>query len=65
MIHNRFLIHQGEVESIAMIKPKAEAKGEIGLLEHLEDLIGSNIFAKDIEDMMLKITDLQDQNDSK
>jgi len=35
-----------------MIKPKAEAKGEIGLLEHLEDLIGSNIFAQDIEDVL-------------
>jgi hypothetical protein len=48
-----------------MIKPKAEAKGEIGLLEHLEDLIGSNIFAKDIEDLMLTITDFHDQYDSK
>jgi hypothetical protein len=28
--HNRFLILQGEVESIAMMKPKAQAPGEEG-----------------------------------
>ena len=44
-----------------MIKPKAEAKGEIGLLEHLEDLIGSNIFAKDIDEVLEKIANLQEE----
>ena len=48
-----------------MIKPKAEAKGEIGLLEHLEDLIGSNIFVKDIDEVFEQITNLQEQYDSK
>eukprot|EP00497_Spongosphaera_streptacantha_P002997 TRINITY_DN3641_c0_g1_i2.p1 TRINITY_DN3641_c0_g1~~TRINITY_DN3641_c0_g1_i2.p1 ORF type:complete len:275 (+),score=64.98 TRINITY_DN3641_c0_g1_i2:172-996(+) len=39
--NNRFLILQGEVENIAMMKPKGLKEGEIGLLEYLEDLIGS------------------------
>ena len=40
--HNRFLILQGEVEQIAMMKPKAPSAHEDGLLEYLEDIIGSN-----------------------
>ena len=41
--NNRFLILQGEVEQIAMMKPKAAADGEAGgMLEYLEDIIGSN-----------------------
>jgi structural maintenance of chromosome 4 len=40
--HNRFLILQGEVESISLMKPKGLAPGEEGLLEYLEDIIGSN-----------------------
>jgi structural maintenance of chromosome 4 len=44
--HNRFLILQGEVEKISLMKPKGEKEGEDGLLEYLEDIIGSN---KDIE----------------
>ena len=31
--HNRFLILQGEVESISMMKPKAQNENEEGLLE--------------------------------
>ena len=33
---------QGEVEQIAMMKPKGAAPGEEGMLEYLEDIIGSN-----------------------
>lgn len=39
--HNRFLILQGEVESISMMKAKAENDNECGLLEYLEDIIGT------------------------
>ncbi|EDO15041.1 hypothetical protein Kpol_392p8 [Vanderwaltozyma polyspora DSM 70294] len=39
--HNRFLILQGEVENIAQMKPKAENDGDDGLLEYLEDIIGT------------------------
>ena len=41
--HNRFLILQGEVEQIAMMKPKAPSPHEEGLLEYLEDIILSLI----------------------
>ncbi|XP_057694289.1 structural maintenance of chromosomes protein 4 [Corythoichthys intestinalis] len=39
--HNRFLILQGEVEQIAMMKPKGQTNHEEGMLEYLEDIIGS------------------------
>lgn len=34
--HNRFLILQGEVEQIALMKPKALSEHEDGFLEYLE-----------------------------
>uniref|UniRef100_A0A8W7PFD3 Structural maintenance of chromosomes protein n=1 Tax=Anopheles coluzzii TaxID=1518534 RepID=A0A8W7PFD3_ANOCL len=39
--HNRFLILQGEVESIAMMKSKAQTENDCGLLEYLEDIVGT------------------------
>ncbi|AFN83314.1 chromosome segregation ATPase [Encephalitozoon romaleae SJ-2008] len=44
MEHNRFLILQGEIENIAMIKPMGD-----GLLEYLEDVIGTNEYKEEIE----------------
>ena len=49
--NNRFLILQGEVEQIAMMKPKAPTAHEEGLLEYLEDIIGSNRYVKDIDEV--------------
>ena len=49
--NNRFLILQGEVEQIAMMKPKGATPNEDGLLEYLEDIIGSNRFAERIEEV--------------
>ena len=46
--HNRFLILQGEVEQIAMMKPKAQTEHDEGLLEYLEDIIGSDRFKEEI-----------------
>lgn len=40
--NNRFLILQGEIEAIAQLKPKDDVNG--GILEYLEDVIGSNQF---------------------
>lgn len=48
--NNRFLILQGEVEQIAMMKPKAASAHEDGLLEYLEDIIGSNKYVESIEE---------------
>lgn len=46
--HNRFLILQGEVEQISLMKPKGTTANEEGLLEYLEDIIGSNQFVAPI-----------------
>ncbi|KXZ49780.1 hypothetical protein GPECTOR_19g231 [Gonium pectorale] len=40
--NNRFLILQGEVEQISMMKPKADDKNDTGLLEYLEDIMGTD-----------------------
>ena len=48
--NNRFLILQGEVEQISMMKPKAPGPHEDGLLEYLEDIIGSNQYVEAIEE---------------
>merc|ERR1712012_1130255 len=40
--HNRFLILQGEVEQISMMKPKGDNPNDEGMLEYLEDIIGSS-----------------------
>ncbi|PJF18022.1 Smc4 subunit of chromosomal cohesion complex [Paramicrosporidium saccamoebae] len=46
--HKRFLILQGEVEAIAMMKPKGATEHEEGLLEYLEDIIGTNQYIESI-----------------
>uniref|UniRef100_A0A1B0CS89 Structural maintenance of chromosomes protein n=1 Tax=Lutzomyia longipalpis TaxID=7200 RepID=A0A1B0CS89_LUTLO len=55
--HNRFLILQGEVESIAMMKPKGATteanKNECGLLEYLEDIVGTTRY----KEPLVKIND--------
>lgn len=45
--NNRFLILQGEVEQIAQMNPKG-GKNEDGLLEYLEDIIGTNKYLDEI-----------------
>lgn len=41
---------QGEVEQISMMKPKAEDKNDTGLLEYLEDIIGTHSYVQPIEE---------------
>lgn len=48
--HKRFLILQGEVESIAQMKPKAANEHDDGLLEYLEDIIGTSKYKAPIEE---------------
>ncbi len=50
LTHNRFLILQGEVEMIAQMKSKGAAPGDEGLLEYLEDIIGSHRYVAAIEE---------------
>jgi structural maintenance of chromosome 4 len=61
--HNRFLILQGEVEAISMMPPKGKHndKGEQteeGMLEYLEDIIGSNKFIEPIRTLEAKVEEL-------
>lgn len=53
--HKRFLILQGEVESIAQMPPKGKTEHEEGLLEYLEDIIGTSDFNKPIEEAAAKV----------
>ncbi|KAK3069062.1 Structural maintenance of chromosomes protein 4, partial [Teratosphaeriaceae sp. CCFEE 6253] len=48
--HKRFLILQGEVESIAQMKPKAAGEHDDGLLEYLEDIIGTSKYKQPIDE---------------
>ncbi|KAL6304841.1 RecF/RecN/SMC [Sparassis latifolia] len=56
--HNRFLILQaclGEVESIAQMKPKAATEHEDGLLEYLEDIIGTSQYKEPIDEALVEM----------
>lgn len=58
--HKRFLILQGEVESIAQMKPKAANEHEDGLLEYLEDIIGTSKYKTPIEESATEVEALND-----
>ncbi|AET39374.1 condensin subunit SMC4 Ecym_4311 [Eremothecium cymbalariae DBVPG len=58
--HKRFLILQGEVESIAQMKPKADHEGDDGLLEYLEDIIGTAKYKSQIRDALVEMDTLND-----
>ncbi|KAG6907476.1 hypothetical protein DXG01_008812 [Tephrocybe rancida] len=58
--HNRFLILQGEVESIAQMKPKAATEHDDGLLEYLEDIIGTSRFKQPIDEALVEMERLQE-----
>jgi len=63
--HNRFLILQGEVEQISLMKPKALTPHEDGLLEYLEDIIGSNRLVEPIEEAEKKVEEKTEQRQEK
>lgn len=58
--HKRFLILQGEVESIAQMKPKAGNEHEDGLLEYLEDIIGTSKYKTPIEESANEVETLNE-----
>lgn len=49
LTHNRFLILQGEVESIAQMPPTSKDPNSDGMLEYIEDIVGTNRYKKPIE----------------
>lgn len=63
--NNRFLILQGEVEQIAMMKPKAVTAHEDGLLEYLEDIIGTNQYVEEIESLAAQVETLNEERTHK
>lgn len=58
--HKRFLILQGEVESIAQMKPKAANEHDDGLLEYLEDIIGTSKYKTPIEEAATEVDALNE-----
>ncbi|PGH31157.1 hypothetical protein GX50_06084 [[Emmonsia] crescens] len=58
--HKRFLILQGEVESIAQMKAKAANEHDDGLLEYLEDIIGTSKYKTPIEEAAAEVESLNE-----
>lgn len=63
--HDRFLILQGEVESISMMPPKAQNPNETGLLEYLEDIIGSSKYTEDVETIRGNLERMREEKNEK
>ncbi|XP_038603867.1 structural maintenance of chromosomes protein 4 [Tachyglossus aculeatus] len=63
--HNRFLILQGEVEQIAMMKPKGQTEHDEGMLEYLEDIIGSGRLKDPIQVLCRRVEMLNEQRGEK
>ncbi|KAJ1887347.1 Structural maintenance of chromosomes protein 4 [Kickxella alabastrina] len=56
--HKRFLILQGEVENISQMKPMGQNDNEVGLLEYLEDIIGTSMYKGRIEEARKTVDNL-------
>nr|DAD33158.1 TPA_asm: hypothetical protein HUJ06_012009 [Nelumbo nucifera] len=62
--NNRFLILQGEVEQISLMKPKGQGPHDEGFLEYLEDIIGTNKYVEKIEESYKQLESLNEQRSS-
>lgn len=63
--HNRFLILQGEVEQIALMKPKGQTEHDTGMLEFLEDIIGTSRFKEPIDKLNALVETLSEDRTEK
>lgn len=63
--HNRFLILQGEVESIAMMKPKGQNVNECGMLEYLEDIVGTTRYKEPLVKINCRVEQLTEERTEK
>ncbi|KAJ8749963.1 hypothetical protein K2173_013878 [Erythroxylum novogranatense] len=59
--NNRFLILQGEVEQISLMKPKAQGPHDEGFLEYLEDIIGTNKYVEKIDESFKELESLNEK----
>lgn len=57
LVNNRFMILQGEVEQISIMKPMSGDQDRPGLLEYLEEIIGTNQYIPPITDLALRLDD--------
>eukprot|EP00250_Pteridium_aquilinum_P018347 c24044_g1_i1 orf=299-4012(-) len=62
--NNRFLILQGEVEQISLMKPKSQGPHDEGFLEYLEDIIGSNQYVERIDEASKQLEVLNEKRGS-
>ncbi|XP_035550219.1 structural maintenance of chromosomes protein 4 [Juglans regia] len=58
--NNRFLILQGEVEQISLMKPKSQGPHDEGFLEYLEDIIGTNKYVEKIDESYKQLESLDE-----
>lgn len=63
--NNRFLILQGEVEMISMMPPKGKTDGDEGLLEYLEEIIGSSKFVEETNSAGIEVEALTEARQEK
>eukprot|EP01122_Echinamoeba_exundans_P003302 TRINITY_DN13421_c0_g1_i1.p1 TRINITY_DN13421_c0_g1~~TRINITY_DN13421_c0_g1_i1.p1 ORF type:complete len:1298 (-),score=460.87 TRINITY_DN13421_c0_g1_i1:81-3887(-) len=63
--NSRFLILQGEVEQISLMKPKGANPNETGLVDYLEEIIGSNKYIEDIDAMTKSVDELTEERRGK
>lgn len=56
---------QGEVESIAMMKPKALGENDVGHLEYLEDIIGTTRYKEPLQKIAARVDVLTDERTEK
>ena len=59
--HSHTLVWQGEVEMISQMPPKAEKEGDTGMLEYLEDIIGTNVYIDSIKQAGTKLEELSEE----
>ncbi|KAK3188084.1 hypothetical protein Dsin_027645 [Dipteronia sinensis] len=59
--NNRFLILQGEVEQISLMKPKAQGPHDEGFLEYLEDIIGTDKYIEKIDESHKELESLNEK----
>ncbi|KAI6683699.1 hypothetical protein NL676_029612 [Syzygium grande] len=59
--NNRFLILQGEVEQISLMKPKAQGRHDEGFLEYLEDISGTNKYIEKLDELVKELESLNEK----
>ncbi|CAB4275028.1 unnamed protein product [Prunus armeniaca] len=59
--NNRFLILQGEVEQISLMKPKGQGSHDEGFLEYLEDIIGTDKYVEKIDESNKELESLNEK----